>query len=316
MRTTFFKTFFDLVDQGHDLHLLTGDLGFGVLTPFLQKYTDRITNVGVSEANMVGLAAGMAMRGTRPFCYSMAPFVLFRTLDQVRCDLCAMRLPVTLVGVGAGLSYGFEGMTHHAIEDVAIARALPNLTVLAPGDPAECHALLQQTLRIQGPCYLRLGANNDPVIHSDEISLQLGKLANVCGQGRAAIITTGTMLWPCKEAVRLLADRGVPCRLYSAHTLKPLDVEGIARVGRECPVVVCVEEHSLINGLGSAAAEILLRIGYSGRFIKLGIPDEYCTRLGSKDWLRKQYGLSAPDIAAAVQSLLEPVCEFGLESRL
>ncbi len=303
MRTTFFSTFFDLIDKGYNLHLITADLGFGVLSPFLLKYSDKITNVGVAEANMVGLAAGMAMRGIRPFCYSMVPFVLFRTLDQIRCDLCAMRLPVTLVGVGGGLCYGMEGMTHHAIEDIAIARALPNLTILSPGDPVECRSLVKAGATTPGPCYLRLGANNDPIVHPTGNELRVGKLAVLSGEGQAALITTGTMLVRCNEAIRLLREKGLACRLYSAHTLKPLDEGAIAQIGGECSAILSVEEHSLINGLGSAIGEILLSSGYTGRFAKMGIPDEYCTTLGTRDWLRDYYHLSASNIAATVENL-------------
>ncbi|MBI3986453.1 MAG: 1-deoxy-D-xylulose-5-phosphate synthase [Lentisphaerae bacterium] len=304
MRSTFFQSFFRLVDEGHPLHLLTADLGFGVLTPYLDKYAGHITNVGVAESNMIGLAAGMAMRGFRPFCYSMVPFLVFRTLDQIRSDLCAPRLPVTLVGVGSGLSYGMEGMTHHAIEDIAITRALPNMTVLSPGDPLECEALLRQSLNLLNPCYLRLGSNNDIRVHIETAPVVLGKLGCVRENGEAAIITTGTLLPRCLKAVQALAEAGIPCRLYSAHTLKPFDEVGVVAVAATCKAIVSVEEHNVINGLGTAITEVLFQHHYAGRFIKLGIPDEYASQLGGRDWFRDHYRLDPDTIASTVRSLL------------
>jgi transketolase len=305
MRSAFFKTYFDFVERGDNVHLLTADLGFGVLTPYLEKGSRHVTNVGVAEQNMVGLAAGMALRGMRVYCYSMVPFLLFRTLDQVRSDLCAMKLPVTLVGVGGGLAYGLEGMTHHAVEDIAVARALPNLTVLSPGDPHECVSLLEAARTVQGPVYLRLGANNDPVLHKPGTKIQLGKIAVLREGGSAAIITTGAMLPRCNAAVSSLDANGIKCGLYSAHTLKPLDKDGILAIAKRNRVIMTVEEHSLINGLGSAVAEILLDIGWRGKLLRMALPDEYATKLGSCDWLRNSYGLSPENIAAKLSKALE-----------
>ena len=257
---------------------------------------------------MVGVAAGMAMRGIRPFCYSMVPFVLFRPLDQVRCDICSMRLPVTLVGVGGGLTYGLEGMTHHAIEDFAVTRALPNLVTVSPGDPIECVALLKEIVTIDGPCYLRLGANNDANIHHGTPDIRLGKLACLSHQGTCAIITTGTMLSCCLEAVRELAAQGVDCRLYSAHTIKPLDEAGIAAIAESCAAIVSVEEHSVVNGLGTAVAETLFQTGYRGLYRKIGLPDAYADRLGHRKWLLEEYGLAPSNIADVVLSMHKSSC--------
>lgn len=304
MRTTFFKNFFQHLDEGRPLHLLTADLGFGILTPYLNKYAEWITNVGVAEANMIGTAAGMALRGIRPFCYSMVPFLVFRTLDQIRTDLCAPRLPVTLVGVGSGLTYGLEGMTHHAVEDIAVTRALPGMTVLSPGDPLECRALLSQSLDRRGPCYLRLGGNNDACVHEEGDPIILGKLSCLQAQGEVAIITTGAILSNCAKAVQALKEARILCRLYSAHTLKPFDEAGVIDIASSCRVLVSVEEHSVINGLGTAVAEVLLRNGYAGRFVKLGVPDEYCSRLGNREWIMGQYGLDTAAITATIRTML------------
>lgn len=304
MRTTTVKTLLELIAKGHDIHLLTADLGFGLFNPFMENYPDRFTNMGVAEANMIGIAAGMAMRGKRVYCYSMVPFLIFRTLDQIRSDLCGMHLPVTLIGVGGGLFYGLEGMTHHAIEDIAIARALPGLTLFAPGDPLECRSLVEETVRLDGPCYLRLGGNNDPVVHNGNQAIVAGKMAAIHEEGEAAIIANGAMLPRAKNAVEMLSEEGIHCRLYSLHTLKPLDEEMIRNIATECRCIVTVEEHSLINGIGTAVSEVLFDAHYRGNFKKLGLPDEYCKQLGDREWLRDNYNLRPGDIASAVREMV------------
>lgn len=303
MRTTFFRTFFELAETQSDLHLLTADLGFGVLTPYLGRFGDRITNVGVAEQNMVGLAAGMALRGMRVACYSMIPFLLFRTLDQIRSDLCAMKLPVTLVGVGCGFSYGLEGMTHHAIEDLAITRALPNLTVYAPGDPVECAALVRAALNGGGPTFVRLGGNNDPVIYPEDVSPEPGRITQLGGDGELAIIAVGSMLQRCSHAQRALVEAGHSARLYSLHTLKPLDVRGLQEIAETCTRILVVEEHSVINGAASAVAEVLLDAGYRGSFRRLGLADAYATVLGDREWMRDRAGLDPASIAETALAL-------------
>lgn len=304
MRTTTIKTLLELIAEGHDIHLLTADLGFGLLNPFMEDYPDRFTNMGVAEANMIGVAAGMAMRGKRVYCYSMVPFLIFRTLDQIRSDLCGMHLPVTLIGVGGGLAYGLEGMTHHAIEDIAIARALPGLTLFAPGDPVECRSLVKETVRLDGPCYLRLGGNNDPVVHNGNQTIVAGKMAAIREEGEAAIIVNGAMLPRVKVAAEMLTEEGIHCRLYSLHTIKPLDEDRIRKIANECHCIVTVEEHSLINGIGTAVAEVLFDASYHGNFKKLGLPDEYCRQLGDREWLRDNYKLRPDDIASTVRGMV------------
>jgi transketolase len=305
MRNAFVNSFMQLVESGHDIHLLTADLGFKVFDPIRNKYPDRFTNVGVAEANMVGVAAGMAIRGIRVFCYSIAPFVIFRTLDQIRADLCHMHLPVILVAAGGGLHYAMEGMTHHAIEDIAIARALPGLTVLAPGDPLECEVLMKGAINLQGPCYLRLGGNNNPIVYENLQRPRFGEISCLQPNGNVAIIANGEMLFRAKKVLELLKNEGIICRLYSIHTLKPIDHLTIEKIARECSCIVTVEEHNVINGIGTAITEILFSCGYRGKFKKFGILDEYAKELGDKEWLRDHYGLSHERIAVEIKRLLE-----------
>lgn len=305
MRTTFVNTFMQLAERGYNIHLLTADLGFKAFDPIRDKYPDRFTNVGVAEANMIGIAAGMAMRGIRVFCYSIAPFIIFRTLDQIRADLCHMQLPVILVAVGGGLHYAREGMTHHAIEDIAIARALPGLTVLAPGDPLECEVLMKGAINLKGPCYLRLGGNDNLVVYENSQRPRFGEISCLQPDGTVAIIANGEMLLRAKRAIELLKKDGIICRLYSIHTLKPIDHLTIEKIARECNCIITFEEHNVINGIGTAIIEILFSCGYRGKFQKIGIPDEYAKELGDKEWLRDHYGLGYERIAFEIKRLLD-----------
>ena len=305
MRTAFVNSFLQLAECGHNIHLLTADLGFKLFDPIREKYPERFTNVGVAEANMVGIAAGMAMQGFRVFCYSIAPFIIFRALDQIRADICHMKLPVTLLAAGSGLFYGYEGMTHHAIEDIAIARALPNMTVLAPGDPLECEVLVKAAINLDGPCYLRLGGNDSPLVYENLQRPKFGEISCLQPNGNVAIIANGEMLLRAKKAIELLKKDGILCRFYSIHTLKPIDHLTIEKIARECNCIITLEEHSVINGIGTAITEILFSCGYRGKFKKFGIPDEYAKELGDKEWLRDHYGLGHESIVFEVKKLLD-----------
>ncbi len=304
MRVTFVETLMEITEEGHDIHLLTADLGFGLFEKFVEKYPDRFTNVGVSEANMIGVAAGMALRGKRVFCYSIAPFIIFRSLDQIRSDLCSMNLPVTLIAAGGGVSYGMEGMTHYAIEDLAIARALPNMIVLVPADPVETKVLTRKATDFKSPCYLRLAGKEELIVYKNGKSPTFGKIECLNEEGDIAIIANGTMVLRAMKAVELLSKENIFCRLYSLHTVKPMDIGGIKKIAELCKLIVTIEEHSIINGIGTAVSEILFESGYHGKFLKLGFPDEYPKRLGSRDWIRDYYKLNPENIALVVRSSL------------
>jgi len=305
MRTTFVNSFMRLAECGHNIHLLTSDLGFKLFDPIREKYPEHFTNVGVAEANMIGIAAGMAIQGFRVFCYSIAPFIIFRALDQIRADICHMKLPVTLLAAGSGLHYSYEGMTHHAIEDIAIARALPNMTVLAPGDPLECEVSVNETVNLHGPCYLRLGGDHNPVVYENSQRPKFGEISCLQSNGNIAIIANGEMLLRAKKAIELLKKEGIICRLYSIYTLKPIDHITIEKIARECSCIVTLEEHNVINGIGTAITEILFSCGYLGKFKKFGIPDEYAKELGDKEWLRDHYGLGHQKIALEIKKLVD-----------
>jgi transketolase len=304
MRSTIVRTLAEEASAGIDLHLLTGDLGFKVLDPFRDAHPARFTNVGVSEANMISLAAGMALSGKRPVCYSMVPFLFYRAFESVRLDVVAHGLPVLLVGVGGGLSYGHEGVSHHAVEDLAIARSLPGLQVFAPGDPLEAAAAVRAALRHDGPTLIRVGQNNDPVVHAAPIT-GLGKPLRVRGSSTSlAVFATGHILATAKEACdKVGVQTGADVSLYSVPGIKPFDVAFVQDVAKTARAIVTIEEHSIIGGLGSMVAEALFDARWGGHFEKIGLPDAYCEMHGTLPWLRKHYGLDADSIARRLAAM-------------
>lgn len=305
MRSTVIRILAERTSAGADVHLLTGDLGFRVLDPFREAHPHRFTNVGVSEANMVTVAAGMALAGKRPVCYSMVPFLLMRPFEQLRLDVVAHRLPVIFVGVGGGLSYGHEGISHHAIEDIAIMRSLPGLQVLAPGDPREAAAAVHQALQHDGPTFIRLGQNNDPVVHAGQVD-GLHRPLRVRGTSSSTVVfATGHILETARRATELLSQAvREDVSLFSVPRLKPLDGTSIAELTAHARLVATVEEHSVVGGLGTAVMEVLFARRFAGRFERIGLPDAYCETHGTLPWLRKHYKLDAESIAKRLHEAL------------
>ncbi len=296
MRTTFVKTLEKLAENDSSIFLLTGDLGFRLFDRFRDAYPQRFLDVGVAEANMVGVAAGLALSGKNVYCYSIATFLTTRCLEQIRIDLCYQNLNVKLIGVGAGWSYGLEGMTHHAIEDISIMRSLPNMTVVAPGDPLEAGAVITESAIYKGPLYIRLGRDNDPQVHKGIPNFKIGKGIIINKGSDLTIIATGTMLHAARIVLDILASKGLSATLISLHTIKPLDVNLIQKCAKESKVIFTIEEHSIIGGLGSAVAEILMESGYRGLFRRIAIPDKYCSDIGGAEYLREKHGLTPETI--------------------
>ena len=306
MRSTVIRTLTEEAAKNRDVFLLTADLGFKVLDPFREAHPARFVNAGVSEANLVSVAAGMALAGKRPFCYSMVPFLFMRAFEQVRLDVVAHGMPVVLLGVGGGLSYGHEGISHHAIEDVAMMRALPGLQLFAPGDPHEAAACVRAALRTNGPTFIRLGQNNDAVLHDGPVDA-LEKPLRLRGSSRDVVVfATGHIVRAARDAVDAFAqESGIDASLYSVPRLKPFDATTVAQLAKTARHVVTIEEHSVVGGLGTAVLETLFSSGFSGRFERIGLPDEYCGLHGTLPWLRARYGLDAPSLARRLKEIVQ-----------
>jgi transketolase len=295
----------ELAESDERIYLLVGDLGFGVVEPFLRKFPKRFVNVGVAEQNLTGLAAGIASTGGIVFTYSIANFPVLRCLEHIRNDVCYHRANVKIVSIGGGYSYGALGMTHHSTEDLAILRALPEMTVVAPGDPSEAREATRAVAAHPGPCYLRLGRAGEPTVHSSPIDFQIGKAIQVRDGEALTLISTGALLQTAVSVADRLAGSGWSTRVLSMHTLKPLDVEAVSSAARETRAVVTLEEHSIIGGLGGAVAECLAEQDHvKVPFRRLGIPPSFCTQFGSQDYLRAQSGLSPDRIVASLEPFL------------
>lgn len=303
MRTAFINTLHELAKKDKNIFLLNGDLGFSVLEEFTKAYPDRSLNMGVAEANMIGVAAGLALSGKTVFVYSIIPFVTARVFEQVRNDIALQKTNVKIVGVGSGLTYGQLGPTHHSIEDIALMRVLPNMIVVCPGDPKETAEATKALAVLKGPAYLRIGKKGEPNVHQRPPLFKIGEGIVIRKGYAGTLIATGNMLPTASTIVYELAKRGKKMRLISMHTVKPLDERIIKKAMRETPAIFTLEEHNVIGGLGSAVAEVLAENNQSKKIIhfrRFGINDRFTIMAGSHDFLRALHALSCRDISNVI----------------
>ncbi len=307
MRRAFVQTFAELARRDPTVMLLTGDLGYHQFEVIRDEFPRQFINAGVAEQNMVGLAAGLAKGGMKPYVYSILPFVSFRPYEQIRNDLCYHNLDVTLVACGTGFSYGAAGTTHHGLEDMAALRALPNLTIVAPTHKAETEAATRASYAHRGPFYLRITRGPAPEFARDETEFALGRGAYI--QRRSApdvsILTTGDIAANAVQAAERLERDGLRCAIVSLHTVKPIDAALIDEVLRDSRLVVTVEEHNLRGGFGSAVAEVAAQSGRSAAFRMIGVPDEFCRVNGSEAEMRCTYGLDPDGLHSAITAFLK-----------
>ena len=298
MRVEFITTLCEEAKRDDRIWLLTGDLGYSVLESFADDFPDRYVNVGVAEQNMTGLAAGLALSGKIVFIYSIANFPIMRCLEQIRNDVCYHNLNVNIIAVGGGFEYGAAGYTHHAIEDIAVMRAMPNMTVIAPGDGIETRLATQAIARQIGPCYLRLGKSGESTVHKTKPNFDIGEAIKLKDGSDVKIISTGGMLKETMDASELLEKDGIGTSVLSMHTLKPIDSKAVLNPP-DVKLIVTIEEHSRVGGLYSAVSEILnnnnipligINTGYS-------IPDI----IGDQNSIKSKFGLNASGIVKLVK---------------
>lgn len=301
MRDAFVRALTEIARLDPQVMLLTGDLGFGVLTSFAQNLPRQYLNVGVAEQNMTGIAVGLALEGKTVFTYSIGNFPTLRCLEQIRNDVCYHNAKVKVVCIGGGFSYGPLGISHHATEDIAIMRALPNLKVVAPGDIEETRLATRAIYEEEGPCYLRLGRGGEGNVHGMLSTFELGKAIPLFPVGDIALLCTGGMLGNAVAARELLEAGNVSASLHSLHTLKPLDATLIERLSASARFIVTVEEHSIVGGLGGAVAEILAEIpAPKAHLVRIGLRAGFSSEVGDQNYLREIYGLSPAAIAGRI----------------
>lgn len=304
MRTCFVEGLVALAAEDERVCLVVGDLGYGAVEGFAARFPGRFLNAGVAEQNMTGLAAGWAMTGKVVFTYSIANFPTLRCLEQLRNDVCYHNLPVKVVAVGGGFAYGAHGYTHHGLEDVGVMRALPQMAVACPADAHECTSALRWLAALPGPAYLRLGRNGEPALHGGPVEVRGGLLELSPGRD-LVFVTTGPVAAEALEAARRLRAVGVAAGVVSAPLLKPFDRAGFLRIAAQTPLIITVEEHCGVGGLGALCAEALAEERPGARLVRRFAPEALET-LGAQAWMRAACGLDAASLAAAAAAALSP----------
>lgn len=297
MRKTFIKTLTELVDKDNRVYLLTADMGYGLVETFADKYPDRFINVGVAEQNMIGVATGLALSGKIVFCYSISNFPTLRCLEQIRNNVCYHNARVHIVAGGTGLNYGALGTTHHATEDIAVMRSLPNMKVIAPCDKDEAELATIAMYNSKSPCYMRCD-------YSDKVyslgSFHIGKSSTLISGSDVCLIATGGMVATTMEAANKLIQSGVKPLVLNMSTIKPIDSEAIIIASKVANLIVTIEEHNIIGGLGSAVAEVIADNSLRVMLIRMGIPDVYYTKAGNRTEILRHFGLTADDIVKRI----------------
>jgi len=278
--------------------------GSGRLAPFAAALPAHIVEVGIAEQNLVGIAAGLASAGKIVYAVSPASFLTARALEQIKNDVCYSDRPVKLVGISAGVSYGALGSTHHSTHDLAVLRAIENITIIVPADNFETAQAIKAAATMEHPVYLRFGKRSLSHLHRPQTQFTVGKALTVCEGTDVTFIATGETVHPALMAARELETEGVSARVISMHTVKPLDADALIRAAGQCRAVVTVEEHSVFGGLGEACAAVLMQAGIRIPFRIVGFPDEYMVT-GSQSEIWEHYGIAAQGLAQTAKAVLD-----------
>jgi len=305
MRTSFFNALFEVAKKDPQVVLITADMGFGLLERFRDELPNQYINSGISEANSISVAAGMALLGKKAYVYSIAPFVTYRPFEQVRLDVCYHNANVKIIGVGSGLDYGQSGPTHQATEDICVMRALPNMQVACPADPVEAAALPEAINQIKTPVFVRLGRGKEPVVHKKAPEMKAGKALSVFRNDsktkKIVIFSTGNLVYNSVIAAQRIAADGYSMEVFSMPWIKPIDGELILREADEAGLIITVEEHSEIGGLWSSVCEVLMKNGTCRPIKSIALPDAFQKEVGSQAHLRVVNGLDPDGIEKRIR---------------
>jgi transketolase len=304
MRQAFVQTLTELAARDPRILLLTADLGYLALEPFAERHPDRFFNVGVAEQNMVGLATGLAEAGFIPFVYSIVPFAVLRPYEFIRNGPIQHRLPVRIVGVGGGLEYGTNGLSHYGLEDIAVMRTQPGLTVIAPADGPQTRTAVAATWNAPGPVYYRIGKDDKAVVPGLEGRFELGKLQRLRDGSGLLLIAMGSVATEAVAAAQALADQGMSCSLVIAASISPAPVDELAKLLAHHPVALTVEAHYRVGGLGSLVAEVIAEHDLRCHLVRCGVDSLPDGRIGSQRHLHHRYGLSAEKLVESAIAAL------------
>lgn len=312
MRNHVIQKITELAHTHSDIMLVCADLGYNVLNCFEEKYPERFINVGIAEQNMSSVAAGLALEGNMVFTYSIGNFPTLRCIEQIRNDICYHKANVKILSVGGGFAYGDLGMSHHATEDLAMMRALPNMHVYAPADELEAVACLEEAMKYQGPAFIRMAKGSEPKQHKETDKLDVTSLIPFAMDDRnenpdITIITTGTVLSEAAKVYAMFQKEGNRIAVYSAPCLKPFPSEKLAQLAQNTSLLVTMEDHNIIGGLGGAVAEIVSSLSNHAPLLRVGLPDTYTSEVGEQDYLRDFYGISATKVYDRIRKQLKEI---------
>ena len=286
--------------KNKDIIFVTADLGFNVLNDLYKKFPDQFINVGIAEQNMTSVAAGLSLEGKKVFTYSIGSFSTLRCLEQIRNDICYHNLDVKIVALAAGFAYGALGMSHHATEDIACMKVLPNMTIFSPCDPIETRAVTRAAIQMKSPCYIRLGRGGEKNIHENnevELNFVVGKAFPLSLGNDGCIFSTGAITSEAQIAVKELRKKGYHLSLYSFPTIKPLDEDLVKQCALIYDFIIVVEEHQINGGFASSIADVLSNIYEKHATLKrIGMKDQYTSLVGDTNYLRQQYKMDAKEI--------------------
>lgn len=296
MRTAYLNTLFELASRDKNVFALISDNGAIVYDKYRKFLGEQYFNLGISEQNMLGIAAGMANCGKIPFAYTIGAFLSYRALEFIRNDICLQNMNVKIVGTGAGMVYSALGPTHHCTEDIGCIRSLPNLVILSPASPLEVRKAVETAYRYTGPVYLRLGTNSEQEVYKEDYHFEMGKGVLLFDGDDITIIGTGNILTEVLEARKLLEEQGVSAQIINIHTIKPFDEEIIKEAIDKTKRIVVVEDHDIIGGLGSAVAEVIAEKGKEIKFSRIGIKESFAVGYGTYDDMKRQNRIDAKSI--------------------
>jgi len=302
MRGAFIDELFSIAQVDERVVLLTGDLGFMVVERFKEAFPGRFYNIGVAETNMVGIATGLADAGYIPFCYSIVTFATLRCFEMIRNGPVLQDLPVRIVGVGGGFEYGPAGPTHHGLEDVAVMRALPGMTVLAPADPEQARSVLKKTYALPGPIYYRLGKNDKAVVSGLDGRFEMGRVQDIREGSGPLLLASGGIAEECSRAVEILVKEGLDPAFSIVASVRPAPEEDLISRLRAKKVALVIEAHGVVGGLGSLVCEVVAENGISCRVVRGGVREKISSVTGSQSFMQKYHGLSADQIAEATRT--------------
>lgn len=301
MRTAYLDTLYDLADKDKRVYALISDNGAIVYDKYRKDLAEQYLNLGISEANMLGMAAGMASCGKIPFAYTIGAFLAYRAFEFIRNDICLQKQNVKIVGTGAGEVYSALGATHHSTEDLGGLRALPNLTIICPASPLEVKKATIAAYEYEGPVYLRLGTNKEPEIYNDDHLFEIGKGVTVKEGGDVTLIGTGSIVKDILDAAETLQEEGISARVINMHTLKPIDREIILQAIEETGKIVTIEDHNVIGGLGSAVAEVIAESGHGVAFKRIGM-QEFSKGYGTYAQVKEMNGIGIERIENEIRA--------------